>query len=328
MKKKIKKDVKKKRRVKVVKKRSVNKSSRKKVVKRKSKVVKKKISKIVKKRKVVRKKIKVVKKKVVKKIRKSKVRKKIVRKKVSKKAVKKVSKKSVKTRNIKISSGIPGLDKLIEGGYEPRSINLVMGDSGSGKSIVAMHFIIEGIKRGEVGLYITFEETREEFYKNMLDMGWDLEKLERSGKFIFLEYSPEKIKMTLDEGGGTIESIIIKSKIKRIVVDSISSFSLMFDDELTKRRANLAFFDLIRKWGCTGMLTLQKTPTLEKHRKGQVLPIEFEVDGVILLHFIRTKKGRERFIEILKMRGVKHSTNVHAYEINKGIKIKGKKSLG
>ena len=73
---------------------------------------------------------------------------------------------------------------------------------------------MEGIKQGEPGLYITFEEKKEEFYKNMLDFGWDLEKEEKTGKFIFLEYSPEKVKTMLEEGGGSIENIVLKYMVE------------------------------------------------------------------------------------------------------------------
>ena len=184
------------------------------------------------------------------------------RKNIAKKMVQRLAKKKKKTQLIKtkpvklkkaltekqkrisrVPTGIPGFDKLISGGFDYGSINLVVGGSGSGKTIFAMQFLIEGIKRGETVLYITFEESKQEFYENMLKFGWDLEKLENSGKFIFLEYSPEKVKMMLDEGGGAVESTVIKQKVKRMVIDSISSFSLLFEAEQEKRHSILALFD-------------------------------------------------------------------------------------
>lgn len=245
-------------------------------------------------------------------------------KKMLKKAGKKISKKNVKLKKVKkiigkstrVPTGIPGFDKIIEGGFEDESVNLVVGGSGSGKTIFAMQFLMEGIKRGEAGLYITFEEKKEEVYEDMLDLGWDLAKAEKAGKFIFLEYSPEKVKMMLEEGGGTIESFVFKYKIKRIVIDSITSFSLLFDDELSKRQAALALFDIIRKWDCTSLLTLQQNPDTGKEA---VSSLEFEADSIIFLYFNRIKKERKRFIEVLKMRGTKHSTGIYPLEIKKGI---------
>jgi len=223
----------------------------------------------------------------------------------------------------KAKTGINTFDKMIGGGFERESINLIAGSSGSGKTIFALEFLIEGMKKGEKGLYVTFEEKKEDFYRNMKKFGWDLEKFEKSGKFIFLEYSPEKVKMMLDEGGGTIESIVIKEEIKRMVIDSITSFSLLFEDELSKRQSTLGLFDIIRKWNCTTLFTVQYTPS-EKKDKG-ISSIEFEADSITILYYINIKNKRQRFLEILKMRGTNQSKEIKTFKIRKGIKI-GKKA--
>lgn len=222
-------------------------------------------------------------------------------------------------REIRVASGIKNLDRLIEGGFEKNSINLIVGDSGSGKSIFAVQFLIEGIKNKEKCLYITFEEQKEEFYKNMLDFGWDLKKLEEEGKFIFLEYTPEKVKTMLEEGGGTIESIILTKKVNRIVIDSITSFALLFEDDLKKREAALDLFHMLRKWECTSLLTYEEEP---EDKKTTSKTLEFESDSIISIYFKRIGKERERYIEIIKMRGTKHSRGIYALEIGKsGISI-------
>lgn len=241
-----------------------------------------------------------------------------VKKKTSKKAKKIKKKKRISKKVKKVeereSTGIEGFDRLIEGGFEKGSINMVVGDSGSGKTIFAMQFLIEGLRRGEKCLFVTFEEKKEEFYSNMLDFGWNLTDYEKQGKFFFLEYNPEKVKTMIEEGGGEIESLVLKHKISRLVIDSITSFALLFEEELEKREAALALFDIIRKWDVTSMLTLQEDP---KKREGESSSLEFEVDSIILLYFIRQKKERQRFIEVLKMRSTKHSRQIHALEISK-----------
>jgi circadian clock protein KaiC len=223
----------------------------------------------------------------------------------------------------RIRSGIPGFDNLIEKGFIENSVNLVVGTSGSGKTIFTTQFLIEGIKNNENALYITFEEKREEFYSNMREFGWDLEKYEKEGKFVFLEYNPEKVRSMLDEGGGAIENIVIKSKIKRIVLDSVTAFALLFEDELKRREQALALFDIIRKWGCTSLLTLQENP-LER-KGGPSSSLEFEADGIILVYFVIEGQKRKRLLEVLKMRGTNHSTELHELKItSKGI-VLGKK---
>jgi predicted ATP-dependent serine protease len=107
----------------------------------------------------------------------------------------------------RVPTGIKNFDKLIKRGFEKNSTNLLVAGGGGGKSIFGMQFLIEGIKNGENCLYIMFEEKREEFFSNMKEFGWDMEKYEKQGKFTFLEYNPEKIKTILEKGGGTEESI-------------------------------------------------------------------------------------------------------------------------
>ena len=110
-----------------------------------------------------------------------------------KKAVKVQTKKSKSMKrlseelSVRIPSGVQNFDNLIEGGFERGSTNLVVGGAGAGKSIFATQFLTEGMNNGEKCLYITFEEKKPQFYKNMKEFGWDLEKYEKKNLLVFLE---------------------------------------------------------------------------------------------------------------------------------------------
>lgn len=239
----------------------------------------------------------------------------------------KKGKKSTKTKAQKISSGIATVDGLTEGGYEKQSINLLVGSSGSGKSIYAMQFIMEGLKHGERGLYVSFEEKKSDFYNNMLRLGWDLELYEKKDLFTFLEYNPEKVEMMLEEGGGAIENTIVKKKVERIVIDSITSFTLLFNSDLKKREATLRLFRMIRQWQCTSLLTYEADPLAKEELEDHA--IEFETDSVILLYLILNKSKRERYLEVLKMRGSHHSNKIYPAEIaSKGFVVSKKPFKG
>lgn len=222
---------------------------------------------------------------------------------------------------IRISTGIPGLDSLIDHGFKDGSSNLVAGNAGSGKTIFAIQFLLEGIRKGEPGIYVTFEERKEKTYEDMLSFGWDLQKHEDEGNFVFLEYTPEQVKKILVEGGGQIENIIERIKAKRIAIDSITSFSLLYEDELTKKEAALSLFDLINKWGCTAVMTSQQ------EREGAPgaeisAALEFEVDSIIILYHSKMDGYRRRAMEILKMRGTKIPEKTYQLVIDsKGLKI-------
>lgn len=214
----------------------------------------------------------------------------------------------------RLSSGIPGFDKLVKGGFKEKSINLVVGGPGSGKTIFAVMFLIEGLKKGEPGIYVTFEEKKEKLYEDIKSFGWDLKKYEESGKFSYLEYTPEQVKKVLIEGGGTIDSMVTNMKAKRIVIDSITSFSLLYKEELAKKEAALALFEMIDKWGCTAVMTSQDTSM------GGIeisTALEFEVDSIIILYHEKKKGVRKRALEILKMRGTKIPNETYGLKIDK-----------
>lgn len=228
-------------------------------------------------------------------------------------------KRKPKEKIKRVSTGIPGLDPLIDGGFKEKTINLVAGGAGSGKTIFAIQFLIDGIKKGERGIYITFEERKDKTYEDMLSFGWDLAKYEKEGKFVFLEYTPEQVKKILVEGGGPIESIIEKIKAKRLVIDSITSFSLLYEDELTKKEAALSLFDLINSWGCTAIMASQE---IEKRGATITAALEFEVDSIVLLYHSKMDGFRRRGLEILKMRGTKIPEKTYPLIIDKkGISI-------
>lgn len=227
--------------------------------------------------------------------------------------MKKEEKKSNKKR-MRISSGIPGFDKLVQGGFKENSINLVVGGPGSGKTIFAVMFLLEGLKKGEPGIYVTFEEKKEKLYEDMKSFGWDLEKYEKTNKFAYLEYTPEQVKKVLIEGGGTIDSIVTKMKVKRMVIDSVTSFALLYKEELAKKEAALALFEMIDKWGCTAILTSQDT-SLQGLEISTAL--EFEVDSITILYHKKNKGVRVRGLEILKMRGTKIPNLTYDLRIDK-----------
>ncbi|MBU2634324.1 MAG: hypothetical protein KJ674_03695 [Nanoarchaeota archaeon] len=221
----------------------------------------------------------------------------------------------------RVQTHIPGFDKLTDGGFKKNSMNLIIGGAGSGKTIFSVAYLVNGIlKHKEPGMYITFEEKREELYENMSEFGWDLAKLEKEKKFVFLEYSPERVKKLLVEGGGLIENIITKYKIKRLVIDSITSFVLLYQDELTKKEAALSLFSLLRSWDCTTLLTSEKyVVNMDKVETGG---LEFEVDSIVLMYHIKERGIRKRAIEILKMRGTKHMEKTLKMDINnKGVNV-------
>lgn len=220
----------------------------------------------------------------------------------------------------RVRTGVPRFDSLIGGGLREKSINLIAGSAGCGKTIFSIEYLVKGIEQfDEPGMYITFEERKDQLYRDMMEFGWDLAKYEKEGKFVFLKYKPAQVKKVLIEGGGIIETLITESKVKRLVIDSISSFVLLYEDELAKKQAALGLFDLISKWDLTAVITSEANSP----NKGTIIAaLEFEADGIILLYHVKQRGKRIRALEIIKMRGTHHSESTMLMEITQqGIKI-------
>ncbi|MBL7050886.1 DUF2075 domain-containing protein [Candidatus Woesearchaeota archaeon] len=217
----------------------------------------------------------------------------------------------------RIVSGINGFDELIGGGFKKGSNVLVEGGPGTGKTIFGIQFLMKAIEDGKSAVYFSFEENKEDLYEDMKLFGWDLEKLESEKKFFYIHYTPEQITGILSEGGGTLDSFMRQINPTRLVIDSITAFTLLGSDELKKRENVLALFDLIDKWNCTTIFTFQHASEGEEEHKTASF-MEFEVDGIILLYYARKGilgEGRERKIEVLKMRGTDHARGAVTFDV-------------
>src|SRR5213594_931285 len=93
--------------------------------------------------------------------------------------------------NSRTPTGIPGLDKLLNGGLPKGRIILLTGGPGTGKTILSSQFLVNGIlDYDENGVYVSLDENKQHVFEEMVDFGWDLPELEHQKRLIFLEASP------------------------------------------------------------------------------------------------------------------------------------------
>ena len=220
----------------------------------------------------------------------------------------------VQNREIRdrVQTGIKGLDGTMSGGFIRNSINLVAGSPGTGKSIFAMQYILNGaLKYNEPGVYITFEERTEKLTQYMKSFGWNLDKLIKEKKIVVLALSPFDIKKATNKEILSLKYNIVKMiKAKRIVIDSMSAYSLLFSDEAERRAAHMRLFQMLHDWGVTTLLTAEYD--VESHIPS---PLDFEVDAIVWLYNIKKNDVRTRAMEIYKMRGSKHLAKTFPLEI-------------
>ncbi len=210
----------------------------------------------------------------------------------------------------RVSTGIPGFDKLIQAGFVKGSINLISGGPGTGKTIFSMQFLFNGAtKFNENGLFISFEENLHGLKQDALVFGWDFDNLEKQGKVIFMTLKPlNNPSLTSD-----LVKLIHKHDIKRVVIDSISVYAMVFNADYFKLRRELYnLCDLLEEQGCTTILTAEVTgeAPLDISSSGGSLSrdglIEYIADSVITLHNSGIGGEADRAIRVLKMRRTDH----------------------
>ncbi len=217
---------------------------------------------------------------------------------------------------MKVPTGIPGMDKLMGGGFEEGTVNLITGKTGTGKSIFCTQFLYDGVmKHKQKGLYITTEETSKNIRRQVKNFGWDLETLEKKGWVNILEFEPFDVSTLTTK----MQEMIDKMDAKRVVIDSVSMFELYLTNVFEIRKALFKVIQKIREMNRIGLVTAEILEDSSSLSRFGV--IEFMVDSVVLLQYLGLAKYK-RSLMIRKMRMGAHSTNIHPFDIGKnGISV-------
>jgi len=223
----------------------------------------------------------------------------------------------------KIPSGIPGFDEISHGGIPKGRVTLISGTSGSGKTVFSAQFIYKGIvDYGENGVFVTFEESPTDIIMNMKSFGWDIEKLQKENRLVFVDASPDDSEVIesgqYDLGAflSRIRYAIEKVNAKRVAIDSISAIFAHYQAPGIIRRELYRLAFMLKKMSVTCIITAERIT-----EEGPITRFEIEEfvsDNVILLHNRLNKRSeRERTIEILKYRGSTHESNEVPLIVNK-----------
>ena len=211
----------------------------------------------------------------------------------------------------KIPTGIPGFDVFSEGGLPEGRTTLVSGTAGSGKTIFASQFLAKGIKQGENGVFVTFEESPEMQRKNMRGFGWDIRQWETEKKWAFVDASPIDRNIPLVSGEYDLNPLISRLKYaidrvgaKRVAVDSLGTIFSYLPDKMRARNVLFELSKMLREMEVTSILTSERT--VEYGEISRYGIEEFVADNVIIMRNALIEERRRRTIEILKFRGVSH----------------------
>jgi circadian clock protein KaiC len=205
----------------------------------------------------------------------------------------------------KVSTGIEGLDKMLFGGIFKGSTTLVGGASGTGKTTFALHFIVEEAKRGGKGLYISFEEPKQQLVRHAEGFGWNMNEFVDKDLIKLVSYSPEpfNVEQQLDE----VFSYLREYRPARLVIDTIVALGrVMIEDRYLRYIKSLILYS--KDQGITTLFT-----ALAK----SIMPIigsgtSSTVDNIIALRHVEIESSLRRSVVILKSRGSAHDNEYPA----------------
>src|SRR5215213_580406 len=219
------------------------------------------------------------------------------------------------------STGITGLDAILGGGFTPNRLYLIQGDPGSGKTTLGLQYLLEGVRQGGNGLYVTLSETEEELRAVAASHGWSLDGI------ALFEMGPTEEALDQDtqytmfhssevEFGETTRAVLAKVEQvapSRVVFDSLSEMRLLAQNPLRYRRQILALKQFFTGRQCTVLLLDDRTAEVTD------LQLQSLAHGVVSLEHLAPEYGAERRrLRVVKMRGMAFRGGFHDFVIRRG----------
>ncbi|HUV81510.1 MAG TPA: ATPase domain-containing protein [archaeon] len=213
----------------------------------------------------------------------------------------------------RIPTGITGFDEIIQGGLLKNRVYLLSGPPGCGKTTFCVQFLAKGAMNNEPGLYVSLTESIENIVSDMSNYNFQINELIKLQRLEFIDIGPQmgygQILSPIPTPIVLFEHIIKHVKennIQRLVIDSVSAVNLCSEDMKQNDRELNRFIRNLMKLGCTTVLISELT------NPNSYIAEQFAAHGVFFLHHFldNNTKSMIRAIQVVKMRGTKHDSNM------------------
>ena len=216
-----------------------------------------------------------------------------------------------------VKTGIDGVDAILGGGIIRGATVLVSGSPGTGKSIFGIQYLYNGAREfGEKGIYLSFEENRDDIEQSALSIGFEeWPDLVENGD---IKIYDKQVLLRENDFSSTLDRLlddIQESDYERLVMDSLTMFSLFFDSEKEKRTYLLQFADILKQNGFTALLISEQGSMFPD---SDISLENFMTDGNIFMLQTPTESGVNRYIWIAKMRKQNIKNDIFPMDIAEG----------
>lgn len=231
----------------------------------------------------------------------------------------------------RLLTGVPALDEMMDGGIPEGDSLLVSGSSGTGKSLLATHFIAAGLRAGEPGIVAVFEERPDDYVSRAAIFGLDLSTAVKEGSLAIIYLRP--LDLSVDEMMQELIDGVQKTGAKRLVIDSLAGFELAlapgFRADFRESLYRMIF--ALTGIGMTILSTLEMEESFTKFPFSSYL-ISFLADDIIRMRYVEVEGQLRKILTVVKMRGSAHSNDIRQYEIQSdgirlGQRVEGYKHL-
>lgn len=230
---------------------------------------------------------------------------------------------------MRIRTGIQGFDELVQGGLISDRVYIVAGPPGAGKTTFGMHFLVQGAKEGERGLYVSLTEDPRNIIEDMSTYSFNVKRYSLAGLILFVDMGPlsiqymnavknrENMKSTYAEEIFKKISALVRIKgVKRIVIDSVLTLKYGSGSEEDQNREIARFFRSLKDLKATSLILSEMTDL------SNYSPEHYMAHGVIFLHNFLNGNTMTRALQVIKMRGTHHDCDMHKMEITgDGIRV-------
>jgi len=213
--------------------------------------------------------------------------------------------------NERLSTGNLVLDEMLYGGLLKGSTTLAVGATGTGKTLFCLHYLMDGLQKGQHSVYFGFEESREQLIRNAGNFGWDLEEFEQKGLLSIRCFYPNDC--LLEEHFKDIRRIIDENNITRCAIDSLSSLAHTFD-ETSFSSFSVRLNGYLKSKDVTTVFTATSGSLIGAAQLAEY-NLSTLTDSIIMLRYVEMQGSLESVVSIVKMRGSQHCKKLRQYQI-------------